>query len=248
MKKPVCAFTIADGNNSKYLDKMRTSLRKWHTPSELPLIEIVGKELDDRLSADRDFFYRATPILAKELLPEYETIVKIDADSIITAPINEAWEGDFDAKVVLNSNPREFKVYPFQLWDINPVQQYVNCGFVSMRSTEFVNHWHSLCFSNHFLNYRYREQDLLNILVHYGNYKVDLLDNGDGFWGLSSKGYWQDIILKDDKLILPANMEWNKIDKYIKVIHWAGGNTSDKMNFNIRFQDKVAKWLNKLTK
>lgn len=248
MKKKVCAFTIADDNNKKYLSMMRSSLRRWHDADELPLIEIVNPELSNTLKVDPEFFYRATPTVAAQLIDSYETVIKIDADSIITAPINEAWEGDHDVKVVLNSNPREVKQYPVSVLDLHPVQQYVNCGFVAMRSKEFVEHWLQLCMSPHFHSYQFREQDLLNILVHYGNYNCELLDNGTGFWGLSSKGYWTDIQLKDDQLVLPANTEWNKSDKIIRVIHWAGGNTPNKMNVHVRFQEDVAKWLNNLTK
>jgi len=227
---------------------MKNSLRKFHPENELPLVEVTGKLLKDTLERDKDFFYRATPVVASNLFKDYETVIKIDADSVITAPINEAWEGEFDVKLVLNSNPRDFKIYPVTLWDIHPVYEYVNCGFVSMRSKKFVDHWHKLCYTHRFNNYQYREQDLLNIMVYYGDYKYVLLDESNNFWGLSTKGYWSDIELRKNKLVLPANNEWNKNDREIKVIHWGGGNTDNKMNFNIKFKPEVAKWLNNLTK
>ena len=65
--------------------------------------------------------------------------------------------------------------------------------------------------------------------------------------GLISKGFWLDMIVKNNKLILPKNEEWNKEDKTVKVLHWAGGNTPDKMNFNLQFKEGVAKWLQKIT-
>ncbi len=239
-------FTIADEKNMEYARKMANSLKYFHP--QIPLEVIGGEVLADALKRDPAFFYRATPVIASQLIKEYETVIKIDADSIVTGRLNKAWEGDFDVKVVLNSNPREFKKYPVSVWDINPVHEYVNAGFVSMKSEEFIEHWHKLCYSNHFNNYQMREQDLLNILVHYGNYKSELLDNTDGFYGLASKGYWPQVVLKKDKLILPANDEWNKVDKIIKVIHVAGGNTPNKMNFNTSFKEEVVTWLNKLTK
>lgn len=247
MKK--VAFVIADQKNMKFLENMKKSLRKFHTEEELPLIEITGKDLDERLARDPSFFYRATPVIAKELMDEgYECVIKIDADSLITASISEAWEGEFDAKLVLNSNPREFKVFQYTVFDINPITEYVNCGFVVVKSKEFVEHWLKLCFSPHFNNYQMREQDLLNIVVHYGNYNVDLLDNGEGLWGLSSKGYWQDVIVKDDKLVLPAQTDWFAIDKTIRVIHWAGANDPSKGNYRIKFQPEVVKYIDRLIK
>lgn len=245
----ICAYTIADNNNLKYLEMMKNSLRKFHSEEELPLIEVIGTALTGALERDKDFFYRATPVIASQLMNDYDIVIKIDADSVITGSLNEAWEGeDWDVKLVLNSNPRENKTYPVSVWDLHPIYEYVNCGFVSMKSKEFVEHWHKLCYTQHFFSYQMREQDLLNILVHYGNYKTQLLDNGDSFWGLASKQYWPDIKLKDKELVLPQNDEWNKIDKKIKVIHFAGGNTPNKMNFNTKFQPEVATYLKELTK
>lgn len=243
----VIAFTIADKANLKYLKMMKKSLRKFHSEEELPLQEITGKLLKDTLAKDPAFFYRATPVLASNF-KDYDVVIKIDADSIITAPINEAWEGDFDVRVVLNSNPREFKRYPVTLLDIDPVQEYLNCGFVVMKSKEFIDHWHKICYSKHFNTYQYREQDLLNILIHYGNYKAELLENSDGLWGLSSKGYEPDVILKNKKLILPGNKEWNKEDKEIKIIHFAGGNDPNKGNYRIKYQPEVVRFLDRLVK
>lgn len=248
MKQKICAFSIADPNNEKYLVKLRNSLRKFHTEEELPLIEITGDKLRLATSRDKDFFYRATPITANALFDKYDIVIKIDADSVITAPINEAWEGEFDVKVVLNSNPREFKKYPVSVWDVHPINGYVNCGFVSMKNKAFVGHWMRLCHSLKFYNYQMREQDLLNIMIQYGDYNSVLLDNGDGFWGLASKGYEPDMILRDGKIMLPKNDEWNKIDKIVRVYHEAGGNVPNKLNFATRFQPEVAKFLNDLTK
>lgn len=249
MKKKVVAFTIADDNNMKWANMMINSLRKFHSEKEIPVEIIGGQMLKDTLVKDTHFFYRATPVIAQQLIDQFETVIKIDADSIITAPINEAWEGkDWDLKLVLNSNPREYKKYPVGVWDIHPIQEYVNCGFVSMRSKPFITQWHKLCYSHHFQNYQFREQDLLNILVHYGDYKCLLLENNDQFWGLSSKGYWLDIKMDGDKLILPKNDEWNKNDRIIKVLHAAGGNNPNKWNLNIQFQPEVAKKLNELVK
>jgi hypothetical protein len=248
MKSKVIAVSIADANNLKYFEMMKNSLRKFHTEEELPLALIGPEQL--KLNPDPSFFYRATPMLGNQFLnvEGYDTVIKLDADQVITGKLNHLWEGEFDVAVVQNSNPREMKKSPVQVWDILP-PDYVNCGLVVMRSKEFVKHWLDLCFSPHFDRYQMREQDLLNILVYYGNYKVKLLDNSNKWSGLISKGYWLNIELKDDKLILPKNDEWpTDEDKEIVCLHWAGGNTPNKMNFNTAFKEDVAKWLNKLTK
>lgn len=246
MKKKVCFFTIADENNQKYLKKLKSSLKKFHPDIKL---EVVEKELlQETLRIDPDFFYRATPAVARDLLKEYETVIKIDADSVVTGDLSHTWGGDFDVAVVNNSNPKEAQVYPVTVWNIHQLS-YLNCGFVVMKSVEFVDHWWKLCTSPHFQYYQMREQDLLNIMVFYGNYKVRFLDASENWHGLISKGFWNQIELREDKLVLPNNGAWpSDEDKTIKVIHWAGGNDPGKMNFNIKFSEGVSKWLNDLTK
>jgi hypothetical protein len=236
-KKPRVAFTIADENNLQYLNAFNKSLRKFHTEEELPLI-LIGPEQLKKIT-DPMKFYKMTPLIAKELLQQYETVIKFDVDQIVTGDLSGLWNGDFNVAVVQNSNPREVKTYPVGVWDINPMI-YVNAGLVSMKSQEFVDHWFALCQSPHFDRYQFKEQDLLNILVYYGNYKIKFMDHGDSFYGLASKQYWVNVILRDDKLVLPQSTEWpTDQDKYIKVIHWAGGNQPGKMNYRLFFKPEV---------
>lgn len=235
-------FSIADNNNLKYFEMMKNSLKKFDKETDL----ILFGEKDIKATNDNMIFYRATPYFAEKLFNAgYTEVCKLDADQIITGDLTEIWEGDFDVAVVNNANPREFKAYPVSVWDINPLA-YLNCGLVVMKSKTFIDHWLQLCYSDHFNNYQMKEQDLLNIMIYYGMYKVKFLDQGDSFYGLASKGYWPDVVLKEKELILPGNDEWNKEDKKLKVIHWAGGNSPDKMNFQIRFKPEVVEYLEEL--
>lgn len=232
--KPVCFFSPADDKNLKYFQMLEASFKKFHP--DIPLLRVPPTN-------DPHFFYRAAPVAALQLMDEYETVIKIDADSIVCGDLSTAWDGDFDAACVYNSNPREFASFPYRLWDINPMN-YVNCGLVVMKSRPFVEHWHKLCFSEHFTNYQMREQDLLNIMVHYGDYKIGLLDMLDSFWGLSSKGYWPAIEKQGNGLVLPPQEGYTTENKTIKVIHWAGGADPTKMtDLNLRFKPEVAKHL-----
>jgi lipopolysaccharide biosynthesis glycosyltransferase len=246
MENKVVAVCVADNNNLVHYQRLLNSLRKFHTEEELPLV-LIGEEQIKGVP-DNQFFYRATPILGQQFLQQYDTVVKLDADQIITGKIDHTWEGDFDVAVVNNSNPKEMKTYPVAVWDIHPLA-YVNCGFVVMKSKEFVKHWLDLCYSPHFQKYQMKEQDLLNILVHYGNYRVKMLDASEKWHGLIAKQYWAKCILKDGKLILPKNEEWPKDqDKEIVCIHFAGGNDTNKGNYNLYFKPEVSKWIDKLIK
>jgi len=174
-KKKVVAFSIADDANLVYFKKMEASLRKFHSEKELPLILVGGEQLKAVVQQDPHFFYRATPGVAKDLIHAYDTVIKIDADSVITGDLSHLWEEKgYDIGVVNNSNPRELKNLTVTVWNIHPLS-YVNCGLVVMKSEEFVDHWWQLCLSPHFNFYQMKEQDLLNIIVFYGNYKINFL-------------------------------------------------------------------------
>ncbi len=242
------AFTIAGPEDLVYADKMIKSLRKFHTEEELPIVVISGEQLKNLLKQGPMFYYRATPIIAKDLWKQgYTEIIKIDSDSVITSKLDHLFEGDFDVGVVNNANPREFKKYPVSVWNIHPLS-YVNCGLVVLKSERFINHWFNLCNSVHFDAYQFKEQDLLNIMVFYMDFKVMFLDSGTKWNGLISKGYFPQMEIRDNKLILPKNNEWPaNEDKEICVIHFAGGRMPDKMNFKLFFKEEVQKWLTKLT-
>jgi hypothetical protein len=252
----VVAFTVADKNNEKYLEMFKNSLRKWHTEEELPLT-IVNQEWLDKIK-DPQKFYKMTPMIAKDLIEKYDLVIKFDCDQLVTGKLNHLWEDvDYDIGTVLNGNPKE---PPVSVWDINPAQ-YMNCGLVVMKSKHFINHWWNLCNSAHFQNYQFREQDLMNVMIYYMDYKVRCFDWSENWHGLVHKGWWQymEVTWAQEKsqetppqqiLVLPkGDRPWPVDgDKTIKVIHWAGGNEPNKMNVNIRFQPEVAKWLNNLTK
>ena len=241
----VIAFVIGDGAHSEEVKKFTNSLRKWHTEEELPLTVVNQPWLDT--IKDPQKFYKMTPLIAKDLMDKYETVIKFDSDQIVTGKLNHLWEdADFDIGCVLNGNPMET---PYTVWDIPPAA-YMNCGLVVMRNKKFVEHWMTLCNSYHFNAYQFREQDLLNIMFHYGEYKLRCFDWSDNWHGLVEKGWYQYMELRNNELILPkGDRPWPMDgDKTIKVLHWAGGNDPNKGNYRIRFKPDVVLWLDNLVK
>jgi hypothetical protein len=253
MKKRAVAFTIADGNNLAWAKMMIASLRKFHSEEELPVF-IYSPE-PTALARDPHFFYRATPNFAKDLIKEYDLVIKMDADMIITGDLNHILNDEsYDVGGVLNWNRVDPTLYGLvQVWDIKP-DKYLNCGLVAMRSEEFINHWWALCNSDHFLTYQYREQDLLNILAWYGNYKVQVFDWQDTWNGLISKGEWPRAQLVGDDIVVYPEIQLDgtkfpEITKKLKVLHWAGGNANpEKMNYRLGFNDDIIKRIDYLVK
>jgi len=244
MKK--CYFSIATAQYVPMFEMLKNSLRKFDKNTDF----ILFGEEEVRRSNDQMLFYRAAPYFANLLFDQgYEAVCKIDADTLILGNLDHIWEEDYDAAVIQNSNPKEVKTYPVAVWDINPMI-YVNAGLVVMKNKQFIEHWLKLCYSPHFDTYQFKEQDLLNILVYYGNYKIKFLDQSDKWHGLVSKQYTAKTILKDGKIMLPRNEEWPQdSDKEIVAYQWAGGHQApDKMKYNLIFPEEVSKHIDKLVK
>lgn len=223
-------FVPADTSerNAKFNSMFMNSLKKFHPELEVRLI--------GNTTGDPDFWYRAKPIIASELFKEgYEMVIGADNDQIITGSLDDILNDtdDYDVGVVLND-----QTYPMQVWDITHPKLYNN-GLVVMKSQAFVEHWKRLCFTSHFKNYQYREQDLLNLLASdYFNYKVKLLDHPGKFYGEAAKPYWAQSTLDNGNIM---------IDKaQLCVIHFGGGNTPDKGNYRIRFPEDVVKRIEEL--
>ncbi len=234
MKTIIAIPCDSSERNQMFLKQLLKSLEHFHPNSP-------EKQFDIRIfdnPGDKDFWYRSAPIMAKQLFEEgYERVIKMDADQVILGSLDDILNDteEYDVGVVLNDPS-----YPIQVWDITH-PRYFNNGLVVLRSKEFVDHWYKLCFSPHFQNYQYREQDLLTLLCSdYFNYKVKMLDNPKKVYGELAKPSWTQAVLKDDKVMI-GNTE-------ICVIHFGGGNSPDKGNYRIRFMPEVVSYIDKLIK
>jgi hypothetical protein len=255
MKKKVCAFSIADKNNMKYYERMQNSLRKFHTAEELPLL--LWEEAKIQSYNDPAFFYRATPIIARQLLKDYDLVIKLDADQIITGDLNHIIDDpSYDVACPLNWNRVDPQVYgPVGVIDVPPVM-YLNCGLVAMRNREFVEKWFRLCHSVHFNAFQYKEQDLLNIMAFYFDWKVKNLDAQDTWNGLISKGEMMRFELKNNGqpnsvlVVPPAADHFPDKEMIVKVIHLAGGNNAgDKFDYlNTHTKPEILAYLQGLIK
>lgn len=253
MRKPVVFFTIADQNNLKYAKALENSFRKFH--KDIDFIIVQGEDLQAYLKDDPQFFYRATPILAEKFLKEYELVVKIDSDSIVLGDLSYIWKTpDYDVATVINWNRYDAQRYPIvQFQGVLPIE-YMNCGLVCMRNEKFVHDWKILCFTEQYNRSQYKEQDMLNAMIYYGNWNVRCLDHGDGpanmyaWWGLLGKLEWSRAELRGNDVVVPKGLgdtPFPPKDVELKVVHMAGG--SPKESWGKFFNEKIMKRINFLT-
>lgn len=255
MKRPRCMFVVCNERFKWMLPLFRNSLRKWHTEEELPLIVYDDAKLDK--INDPNKFYRATPLFAKELIKEYELVIKADVDQIFTGHLKHIFDAfdNYDVGVVLNINRVDPQRYGLVSFGTIIPQEYYNCGLVAMRSEKFIKHWWKLCNSEHFDRMPMREQGFLNILCHYGDYNVRCFDRYDPFhdtqaWnGILAKGEGMRMVVKNDELWLPKDAS-NYPDHNVRIVayHWGGGHDEVKMNYRLHFPEPVVEWIDGLVK
>ena len=203
-KKPVCFFTIAYGEPhiKEYAKKMRNSLDKFHP--DIPHFFMGDEETKDILKAHPLNKHRMYPIFGAKLAEEYELVIQIDNDCIVTGNLDHIInDKSYEVGGVLNNNLIDPKLTvrkkTGEVLDIQP-EYYMNAGFIAIRGERPWNWWLKLCSSNFFMNYQFIEQDMLNIMCHYGDLRVKIFDFSKYWHGLVHKGQWHKFILKEDKI------------------------------------------------
>lgn len=233
LKTIIAVPSSGDPKNLKFFNDFEKTLHKFH-----PDLEV--RRIDNPNPNDREFWFRAKPIIANQLFEEgYEQIILADNDQLILGDLSELLDiGDNDIGVVFND-----ATYPIQLWDIR--WPYYNNGLVILKSKEFARHWLRLCLTPHFNAYQFREQDLLNLLCSdYFNYKVKKLEESK-IYGEWAKSLWPKAFLRDDKVYIKMDDK----ERQVCIVHFGGGSGEpSKGNFRIRFSPEVSDFIDKLLK
>ncbi len=253
MKKPVVFFTTAgDPKNLSYAKMCEKSFKHFHP--DIPFI-IYGPEFMDTIK-DPLKFYKQKPLFARDLLTKYEVVVGIDADSLVLGSLDDLWnDTSYDVAGVLNINRVDPMRYGYVQLQGIPPQKYLNCGLVAMRSKAFVDQWWRLCNDDLFANFPYKEQDLFNILFHFGDYQTKVLDYPDkltghsAWYGLVNKGETIHSVLRGTDIVIPVGKD-NYPDKevIVKVFHFAGGQGEPKMDYQKWFPEDVIKYIDGILK
>jgi hypothetical protein len=243
------AFTIYDKTNEPYAKQMIKSFKHFHP--NIHVYEVKGEELAELQKDDNNFFYRAAPTIARKLMASDDVVIKLDADQICLGNMDFVFNGRYDVGTVLNINRVDPKEYgQISITGVSP-RDYYNCGLVVMKNRQFVNDWYELCHRPHFKNLQYGEQDILNILCHYGKFRVTCFDNYDkhnayyAWHGLVAKGETLRAYVEGGEVIIPPDKsQYPDTKTVLKMYHFAGGKNKVKMNYRIYFTEEVIKFIN----
>ena len=185
---------------------------------------------------------------------DYDMVIHLDADAIVTGPLDELFDSTADVLGVRNNNSLNKAgshsgitinhLEPFGNGNSIPMQGFINAGLVGVNRKEFWLDWQNLNAEsdrikrevNPYAHGLGDENDTLNQLFHWDKYNSEIVDAiGTGVsyglsncWGDTHWESWSKIYVKDDALYLddPDTGE----PMCVKVMHQAGGSLAAELN------------------
>ena len=204
--------------------RVKNSFDKFH--HEVPFFiydandeaRILG-EVKDSTSACKAFEIR--PRLMSLLLKDYDRVIYLDADTVVTGPLNEMMEGEYDVYGSLNIGE----------------ETYLNAGVSACMSKDFCDEWTELMYKP---NGGKSNQVHFNDLINSGRYTSTILDEENVYYNERSREHWKGLKVTDKGMFCN--------ERQVKVLHWAGGvpRMEEKLSSS-DFSQEVRKALDGLT-
>jgi hypothetical protein len=241
-----CFFTILQGNYASCIEYELFEKSFKHFHPDIPLFVVGDKEIQELMNENSSLdLYKIKATAAKLFYDEYDLVVNIDADHFIFSRLDEILAGDYEVAAPSNYNNYEnvslsINSYRNNIYNIVPELKYVQAGLIASTSKEFWKTYEraSLLHAN---NMTCRDNDVLNLVLQFGNFDFKLLDGGwalddpnrKAFYGCSSLGIENECVLINNSPHL-RNIP-------LKCYHVARG--GNKPKFNQLFNSEITKWL-----
>lgn len=218
---------------------MVASFRKFH---EEPLY--VFGSFDMEQATDAGFPLGANYAYFGSLLADrYKTVVHLDADCLITGRLDEFIEADYDIAGCLNfgnlyidsNNLNNEKIVGEILY-----KDYITAGIFAINSRDAWDEYYRRCMFE-VNEYKFVEQDILNLIFYSGTYKTKLIDgpNSNVYYGTLVRERWNELSIENNQVMLNG--------RQVKIIHWAGGENLEKLNYRKDgFPEEVCTYLDTL--
>lgn len=241
-----CFFTILEGNYSSCIeyDLFEKSFKYFHP--DIPLF-VIGDDQIKRLKETTPGLdlYKMKASAAKLFYDEYDLVVNIDADHFIFSRLDEILEGDYDVAAPSNNNNYEnvslsINSYRGNNYNIVTEEKYIQAGLIASTSKDFWKTYEKASIQ-HADRMTCRDNDVLNLVIQFGNYDFKLLDGGwsptdpnrKSFYGCSS-------LALENKCTLVNGVPC--IDNIpLKCYHVARGGAKPK--FTQLFTPEITNWL-----
>lgn len=207
-----CFFTFLTDSYRELIqyDLFEKSIKHFHP--EIPLIVFRDNDINElrKIQPSLDLF-KAKATAAKTLYNDYDLVINIDADHFIFDRLDEILENDYDVAAPSNYNLYEnvsisLKSYRSNVYDVVPEKTYIQAGLIASSNKLFWDTYETVCMK-HADGMTCRDNDILNLIIQFGNFNFKLLD-GDydvfsphrkAFYGCSSLNLENQITIMDNK-------------------------------------------------
>lgn len=234
----ICFYTFTSDDYYERIGtpKLINSFKKFHP--EIELIVFRQDTINKVFTETSANFENAKPSFAKLLTNNYDLIVSIDADTIITGRLDGILEDDYEVGSVVQlcniSRPSIENVTE---------EMYVQAGLVASRNKRFWDIWEEA--NKGAMKYIYKEQDVLNLVWHnnpeVSKMKKKVFDKTKNYYGVKSLGQEKEFYVEGDKLMCRGEQ--------VFCYHNAGGHYMPKLQFDVLgFTPEVIEYLNNIAK
>lgn len=239
MKKPAVVYTfvtdnIYDGIGTPVLIN---SFKRFHP--DIPLVVFRQKTVERVFREQRLNWVIAKPAFARMLVDEYELVVNMDADHVVTGYMERVFDADYDVGAPSNFND----FYNTHYENITD-QMYLQGGMVASRSPRF---WELYDFNvhAHYDHHGAHENHTLNMIWYNCPEVVAMkrlvFDQDRDYYGCKSLNREHEFYIKDDRL-------WCRGERVLAYHHAKGAGAIPKLVFDrMNFSPPVKDWLKQIS-
>jgi len=213
---------------------MINSFKRFHP--DIDLI-VFRQDTIDKLFKEKNInWYQAKPYLAELLMDDYDLVVNMDADHVITGRMTEVFD-NVDYEVGL---PWNFNDYENASFENITEKMYLQAGMVASTSKEFWLKWQIM--NREAMEYLRKENDIVNLVIYnlMPELKLKIFDKEKDYYGCKALGREPEFYIEDDKLMCR--------NEQVKAYHFARGGLFPKLNFDtMPLVDPVKNWLKNLS-
>jgi hypothetical protein len=212
---------------------MVNSFKRFHPDIDL----VVFGQFDiDRLFREKGInWFQAKPYFAELLMHDYDLVVNMDADHVITGRMKEVFDNvDYDVAMPWNYND-----YENASFENITEEMYLQAGLVASTSKDFWLAWQKK--NETAMDYLRKENDTVNLLLYNDmpELKLKALDKKKDYYGCKALGREPKFRVQEDMLMC--------MGEQVLCYHFARGGQFPKLDFdNMPLTPEVQKWLKEI--
>lgn len=209
---------------------MINSFKRFHPDIDLV---VFRQNVVDKLFKEKGIdWYNAKPYFAELLFNDYDLVVNMDADHVVTGRMTEVFDhADYDV-----AGPWNFNDYENASFDNITAEMYIQGGLIASTKKGFWLKWQEM--NRDARKYRRRENDVMNLVIYKAMPELNLkiVDKDKDYYGCKSLAREPEFYIEDDKLMCRGEQ--------VLAYHYARGGIFPKLDFDtMPLTPEVKKWL-----